>query len=130
MTFTYAGTLSTNLDRVRFWLHDITQNAGPLPGDVNFTDSELDGLLTVEGSWQRAVAAGYEALAAAWLRHVSSNADGLQLARSDIAKGYAEQAKRWRLDYGTSSKSLTASTGGRAVTRMDGYSDDVDNFEV
>ena len=83
-------------------------------------------MITVEGIWQRAVAAGFEALAAEWRRHPTFKADGLSLNRSDIAKGFADQAKEWRLKYG----SITGSTGYRALIKVDGYSDDVDNLEM
>jgi len=126
MAFTYAGDLSTDRDKVRFYLQDTILDSGPLPGDVNFTDGEIDGLLTAEGSWQRAVAAGFETLAAAWKRFPTFKADGLTLNRSDIASGYAEQALYWRKAYGVSGGGM----GSRAVTRQDGYSDDIDNTET
>ena len=128
MTFSYADTLTTDRDRVRFYLQDTAYNAGPKPADGNFSDEELDGLIAVEGTWQRAVAAGFETLAAAWRRYPSFSADGLQLSRSDIAKGYADQAQQWRKQYGAAMSSSRA--GSRAVTRVDGYSNDVDSHEV
>ena len=121
MAFTYVGDLSTNRDNVRTYLQDITADAGPLPADANFSDAQIDGLITAEGSWQRAVAAGFEILAAAWMRYPSHEADGLRFSGSDIAKGYQEQAKEWRKLYGGS----TTSTGTRHPTRIDGYSSDV-----
>ena len=126
MAFTYLGTLATDRDKARFYLRDVTEDSGPRPADANFSDAETDGLITVEGSWQRAVAAGFEALAAEWRRHPSFTADGLRLDRSDIADGFAEQAKEWRKKYGTSAGGV----GYVAVLRVDGYSDDVDNLEV
>jgi hypothetical protein len=130
MTFTYTDTLSESRDKVRFYLQDTVLGEGPLPADGNFTDEELDGLITAEGIWQRAVAAGLETLANAWRRYPSFSADGLKLDRSDIADGYAKQAKEWRDTYGESSAALTSRAGSRAVTRVDGYSDDVDSHEV
>jgi hypothetical protein len=130
MAFTYNGTLTTDLDRVRFYLGDVTSGSGPLPGDANFTDAELSGLITAEGSWQCAVAAGYERLATSWRKFPSFMADGMQLQRSDIAKGFEDQAKEWRKKYGsgsTASSSRTGGAGSRAVTRVDGYSNDVTN---
>jgi hypothetical protein len=126
MAFTYVGDLSTDLDKVRFYLQDTVEDSGPKPGDGNFTDAELQGLVDEEGSWQRAVAAGLETLAAVWRRHPSFKADGLSVSRSDIADGYAEQAASWRAKHG----GVTAGAGTRAVTRVDGYSDDVDNVEI
>lgn len=121
MAFTYLGTLANNRDKVRSYLRDVTTGEGPLPDDDNFSDAEIDGLITAEGSWQRAVAGGFETLASAWRRYPSHTADGLQFSGSDIAKGYAESAKEWRTRYGGS----TSSVGVRHPTRIDGYSDDV-----
>lgn len=126
MTVTYVGDLSTDLDCVRFYLNDTVEDSGPRPSDANFDDDELNGLLTVEGSWQKAVAAGFERLAAEWRRHPSFSADGLSVSRSDIANGYAEDAKKWRARYGTTESTVTSN----ALTRVDGYSDDIAADEV
>lgn len=122
MSFTYAGDMSTSLEKVRFHLQDTVSGSGPKPSDGNFTDAELSGLITAEGSWQRAVAAGFEVLAAAWMRYPSFRTEALGLNRSDIAKGYQEQAAKWRKRYGTSSGTAAA----RAVTRADAYSSEYD----
>jgi len=122
MTVTYLGTLATSRDKVRFYLGDKIENAGPLPNDANFSDAEIDGLITAEGSWQKAVAAGFETLAARWRRYPDFKADGLSLSRSDIADGFLEQAKNWRRTYGRGT-----GAGSRAMTRVDAYSDDKDN---
>ena len=110
---------------MRFYLRDTTQGSGPLPSDGNFSDEELNGLITAEGSWQRAVAAGFETLASAWRRYPSFQADGLRLDRTAIADGYAAQAKVWRTRHGS-----TGRAGSASVTRVDGYSDDVSNTET
>ena len=125
MAFTYNGTLTTNLDRVRFHLGDVTENAGPRPSDGNFTDAELGALVTDEGTWQRAVAAGFERLATEWTRHPTFKADGLSLNRSDVAKGYREDAKLWREQYGYTRPTYVAGQ----ITK-DGYSDDVASDDV
>ena len=125
MTVTYLGTLASSRDKVRFYLQDTTDGSGPKPADGNFSDAEIDGLLTAEGSWERAVAAGFETLAAAWRRYPSFKADGLSLNRSDVAKGYSTQAKEWRRKHGGSG----GGAGSRAVTRVDSYSDDITNVE-
>ena len=103
MTFTYAGALATDEEKIRFYINDVTSGSGPLPGDTNFTDEELDALITSEGNWQRATAAAFETLAAAWTRHVTFTADGLSLSRSDIADGFAEKAALWRKRWGSAS---------------------------
>jgi len=103
MAFTYVGDLSTDLDKVRFCIQDITEDSGPLPADANFSDAAIAGLITLEGTWQRATAAAFETLAAAWTRHVTFTADGLSLSRSDIADGYTEKAALWRKRWGSAS---------------------------
>lgn len=125
MAFTYDPDLTADRDKVRYYLRDITVSSGPLPDDANFSDQELDGLLTLEGSWQRAVAGGFEALASAWRRYPSFQADGLRLDRTAISNGYAKDAKQWRDRFGVGGTRF----GARAVTRVDGYSDDVDSHD-
>lgn len=123
MAVTYLDTLLVDRDKIRFHLQDTVNGEGPKPSDGNFSDAELAALVTIEGTWQRAVAAGFEALAAAWRRYPDFKADGLSLNRSSIAKGYTADAKKWRLMYGGG----VSRAGTRAVTRADGYSDDKDN---
>jgi hypothetical protein len=126
MTVTYLGTLATERDKVRFHLGDTAEDAGPRPADANFTDAEIDGLITAEGSWQRAVAAGFERLAAEWTRFPSfRETNGLSLNRSDIAKGYREQAETWGADF---PRAVPAYVAGQ-ITK-DGYSDDVASDDV
>ena len=125
MAFTYDGTLGTNLGRVRFHLGDVVSGSGPRPADANFTDAEINGLVTVEGSWQRAVAGGLERLAVEWLRYPSFKGDGLTLNRSDIAKGYQTQAASWRKRFGAPTPTYVVGT-----IRKDGYSDDIASNDV
>jgi hypothetical protein len=123
--FSYIGDLSTNRDKVRFHLNDTDPGNGPLPEDRNFSDNEIDGLITAEGTWQRAIAAGLEALARAWTRHPTFKADGLNLNRSDIAKGYREEAKNWRARFGYT---IPIKVAGQIP--VDAYSDDVTTDDV
>jgi len=125
MAFTYDDALSTDRDRVRFHLGDVTMAAGPRPADDNFSDAEIDGLVTIEGSWQRAVAGGLERLAVEWLRYPSFKGDGLTLNRSDIAKGYQSQAASWRKRFGAPTPTYVVGT-----IRKDGYSDDIASNDV
>ena len=121
MAFTYLGTLATDLDKVRFNLNDTVEDAGPRPADANFSNAELTGLITQEGSWQRAVAAGFERLAAEWTRYPSfRETQGLSLNRTDIAKGFRDSASEWRASFG---RAVPVYVAGQ-ITK-DGYSDDV-----
>lgn len=100
MAFSYYDTLATDRDKVRFWLQDTEENKGKKPGNENFTDAELDGLLTIEGSWQRAVAGGFELLASAWQSETSFSIFNGSYTRSDAARGYKELAETWRDKWG------------------------------
>ena len=125
MAFTYSDSLATDRDKVRFYLGDVVSGSGPRPADGNLSDAEIAGLITAEGTWQRAVGAGFERLASEWTRYPSFKADGLSLNRSDIAKGYTEQALSWRKRYGTTTPIYVAGQ----ITK-DAYSDDVASDDV
>ena len=120
MAFTYVGDLSTDLDKVRFHISDTVENSGPKPGSGNYSDAELGGLITTEGSYQKAVAATFETLAGAWSQYVDTAIGPRRQSYSQTAKGYETLAKTWRRRSGSAS-----GAGSRAVTRVDGYSDDV-----
>lgn len=124
MPVTYDPSLTTDLDRVRFHLGD-TDTRYALPEDANFDDGELLGLISLEGTWQRAVAAGFEALASAWSKHTTF-LSGMRTGASDsdIAKQYAANAADWRKRFGTAHMSVS---GSSKVVRADAYSTDLDN---
>jgi hypothetical protein len=121
MTFTYLGTLATDLDKVRFYIGDTTENAGPQPDSSNFTDEELNGIIGIEGSWQRSVAGAFEVLAALYGPQVDITLGPRKEAMSQAQKSYMDQAKEWRSKYGVA----TSSVGSSAMVKVDGYSDDI-----
>ena len=125
MAFTYVGDLSTDRDKVRFYLQDTSEGSGPKPSSGSFTDAEVDGLVSAEGSWQRAVAAGLEVLAAAWAKYADLTVGPRKEALSQIAARYAKQAREWRERVGSASPVYVA-----GVMRVDGYSDDVTSDDV
>lgn len=118
--FTYRGDLSTNRDKVRFYVNDTTESDGPKPGSGNFTDEEIDGLVTAEGSWQRAVAAIFEVLAGTYAQLVDITVGPRRESLSQTAGAYQSLAQMWRQRHGGGT-----SAGSRFATRVDGYSDDV-----
>jgi len=126
MGFTYRADLTTDRDKVRFYVRDTVEDSGPLPSSGNFSDEELDGLITAEGSWERAVAASFEALAAAWAGYVDIAVGPRKEQLSQTAERFEALAKEWRQRHGTSA----TATGTRFVTRVDGYSDDVSADET
>jgi len=126
MTFTYAGTLATDLEWVRFHIQDVTVSAGPKPDGANFTDEELNGLITAEGSKGRAVAACFEALSSIWRTRYNFSTEGQRFDRASVADGFATLAAQWRAKYGSGGSRVSDG----AVTRVDAYSDDIDSDEV
>lgn len=127
--FTYSDTHRGDLDRVRFHIQDTERGHGPLPDDANFTDNEINSILAAEGSWQRAVAASFERLAAAWRKYPNLEADQFGLSRSHISRGYSEDAERWRKKYGYAGDPLTVAGRSVAVSRgairTDGFGEGV-----
>lgn len=126
MAFNYDEALSADRDKVRFSIGDTVENAGPKPSDGNFSDAEIAGLLVLEGTWQRATAAAFEALAAIWARFPQSyNVEGVS-NNWDAAREFRAQAQSWRDKYGFGESSTVVS---RPVTRTDAYSNDLDAVE-
>lgn len=125
MTFTYAGTLATDLDTIRFQIGDTVENSGVKPNDGNFSDEEINGLLAREGTAERTIAALYENLAAVWARYVNTRIGPRSEELGKVADNYLKLAKQYRDDYGYGRTTLR--TG--FVTRVDGYSDDIDSGE-
>lgn len=123
---TYVGDLMSDLDRVRFNIGDTVVNEGPKPEDGNFTDAEISGLITLEGTWQKAVAACFETLASLWSKHVTFNADGMSADQSDVAAQYRASGADWRSRFGYASGS--SPSGSSPTVRADGYSNDLDNI--
>lgn len=94
MTFTYIGDLSTDLDEVRFTIGDTIASSGVKPGTgtaTNFTDEEINGLLTREGSVTRTIGKIYQVLAATWTRFVDSKIGPRDEKLSKIAEGWRKQ---------------------------------------
>ena len=96
MAFTYVDDLSTNRDKVRFSIRDTTEDSGPRPGGANFSDAEIAGLISIEGTWRRAVTAAFDTLAAEWSKYADVAAGPHRESLSQIAKSYRQQADEWR----------------------------------
>lgn len=129
MTFTYnpLDGLDTNLARVRFYIGDTNEDTGPRPERGNFQDEEIKALVSLEGTWQRAVAACYETLAALWGPYADTRLGAYSEAASQKAKRFAALAEGWRSQYG-----YGTSAGIETVhlIRTDGYSQDIAAGEV
>jgi hypothetical protein len=127
MTYTYNSTLADDRDKIRLRIGDTTENNGPRPGGGNFSDEEIAGVLSDEGSVNTTIAALYEILAAQWASYVDTEMGDRDERLSQVADRYQKLAKQYRADYGY------ATTSGFATgftTRVDGYSDDVSAGDV
>lgn len=125
MAFTYNDILSADRDKVRFALQDTAVDSGPKPGGGNFLDNELSGLVTLEGEWQRAVAAGFEALAAIWTQYADLSEGPHKETLSQVADGHRKSAALWRKRSGSATPARVA-----GIIKVDGYSDDVTSDDV
>jgi hypothetical protein len=128
MAFNYDDTLATDLAKVRFFIGDKVANGGPRPGDGNFTDEEITGVLTVGDSWEETVADMLDTLATEWVRYPSFQADNFAISRSHIAKNFQAQAEAWRKQHGLASpENKYGAPGSQPITRADAYSNDKDS---
>jgi hypothetical protein len=126
--FTYETSLATSKDRVRFQIGDTDPEAGPRPDSKTFSNEEIEAVIALEGTWQRAVAALFEVLAAEWRQHPTFSADQYSISNSHISRGYRDEADAWRKQYGYAGEPVAA--GGSKVksvspVRVDAYSDDL-----
>lgn len=128
MTFTYNGTLTTDLDTIRFRIGDVTSGSGIRPDGGNFTDEEINGLLALEGTVGATIAGLYERLAGEWSNYVDTKIGARDEKLSAVADRYMKLAREWRNTHGNPTATTTLSTG--FVTRVDGYSDDIDSGEA
>ena len=95
MSWTYNANLSTDRDKVRFFIGDTVSGSGVRPNNVNLTNEEIDGLLTLGGSWQAAAALACRALASAWMNQANSVAIGpYKVTYTDRARTYTEKAEQ------------------------------------
>ena len=126
MALTYVGDLSTNLDKVRFHIGDTAASAGPLPSAGNFTDAELNGLLS-GSTVNKAVSAAMAAIASRWSSYANITVGPRKEEYAAIAKSWREQQADWNKTYGVK---LASTASVSFVTRVDGYSDDISAGDV
>lgn len=92
MAFTYD--ITTDRGKIRFYIGDVTSGAGPLPGGANYTDAEVDAVLTLCGSWQRAAIDLLRAAAVRWATKASSLSLGDYSESRQQAKTLSEMADK------------------------------------
>lgn len=110
MAFTYE--LAENRGAVRLWLGDSTEDIGPRPRKNNYSDAEIDYLLSSQSnSVKAAVAAGFDLLASEWMSYSLAEKEAdLSYDAKGLAEQYAKLAKDWwaKPDDGSSGSSLQA----------------------
>lgn len=121
MTFSYNADLSLDRDRMRFYIGDTVSDAGVRPDGSNFSDEELDGLISAEGSWQAAIAAAAEILAMLYAPEVDI---AIGPRKESLSQAAVRYETAWRRQAGRSSLTQVA------PTRVDGFSQDVDAEDV
>ena len=104
MTFTYDLTETGDAllyGKVRLEIGDTAENSGVKPDGSNFSDAELDLILSEEGdSVGRAAARCFEILAN-WYAGVADLTVGPRKeALGKVAESYAKRAKEYRRKYG------------------------------
>ena len=115
MTFTYDGTLDTDLEKVRLRIGD-TASTDPL-----LTDEEI-GVFTAEQSSVRlAAAAAAEAIAAKFARGYNFKTDGQEFNRAERVKHYLDLAKA--LDP-TGARNGAGLIAASSTVKADGYNQD------
>lgn len=123
MGFTYIGDLSTDLDEIRFTIGDTVENDGVKPGTgsaTNFSDEEITGLLTREGSVIRTLGRLYQVLANSWSNFVDSKIGPRDEKLSKIADNWRKQWQDHVKQHGTSGSDLVL---GYFVENLDESSD-------
>lgn len=128
MTFTYVGDFSTDLDKVRFHIQDTIENSGPKPGTTtatNFTDEEINGVLSDAGSVDRAVAVMFDALSAVWSQYNDIRTGPRDEKLSQQSELYRKRADQWRKEHNILRGLTTA-----PMIKVDAYSDDITNDDV
>lgn len=126
-SFTYTDPTANNKDAVRFELGDKTENRGALPDGLNFTDVEIEYLLTQENSdVNRAVARGLEVLANEWSSYSDLQVGDREELASQISRAYNRRARRQRELYGGEDGGVVSTS----MIKVDGYSQSTGADEV
>lgn len=114
--FTYnAAAPASDLDKLRLYIGDTVEDAGPRVGGRNYSDGELSLFLTAGGSWSAAVGLALEALATEW--STAARSIKYQQYAEDFTQQAAElriQAARWQSTRAADG-SLLPQTGAGAV---------------
>lgn len=111
MAVSYNEGLTDDISIIRFYVGDTVANAGPRPGDKNYSDAEITALLGLRSNNTGAVISNlFDALASEWTKYATSITVGPrkeELYR--ISEMYAKKAREWAA---TSGVLYTTFSGG------------------
>jgi hypothetical protein len=109
---TFTNDLTTNQGVVRLNLGDTVENSGPRPDKRNFSDAEIDYLITTETAGNTAATAlGFEILANEWAAYTIAEREGeVSFDAKEVSDQFLDIAQEWRSrpDGGTGGRSLSA----------------------
>jgi hypothetical protein len=116
MSFTY--NLATTVGQLRLEIGDHTSGTGVRPDGSNFSDEELEAILTQEGDvLGRGIARACEILANAWATFADLTVGPRSEKLSQVAARFEKRAAALRMQYGGGSTGATAV----GIIRADGY---------
>lgn len=119
MSFTYDFASERTIARVRLAIGDTVENAGVLPGNANYSDEEIQEILTeVSNDIDAATFIFLKALSNAWGHYADVTIGPRKETLSDIGFHYAKRAEEFGNQTGLSAKSFSV-----LLTRVDGYSE-------
>ena len=122
-------SVDTDLEKIRLRIGDT--DVADSGANARFKDSELNYFLTAEGTVAKAALAAVEAWVAKKASAYDFETDGQSFKRSQEAAAMLALAKYWRsLGITTSLDDSLGGISSNAVTKVDGYSDDIANDEV
>lgn len=123
MAFTYDFGIKRDVARVRLALGDTVKDSGVLPGGVNYTDDEIEAVLSdCNNDVDAAVFVFLKGLSNAWGTYVDITVGPRKESLSDVAFHYAKRAAEMGERTGLSAKSFAV-----ALKRVDGYSEEADD---
>ncbi len=125
MAFTFNNPPTTDRDKLRLIIGDVTSGSGPAPGQGNVEDSFLTYFLDEANDIPGAAALAFEHLAALWITKPIFGPGELSTIHVDMYRKFKQAADDWR----ARSTSASDDLGSGAIvsigsfTRVDGYTD-------
>lgn len=127
MTFTFNPSPSSDRDKLRVIIGDITLEDGPAPNRANLADDLLDYFLDSGGSIAGAAAEAFDHLASLWVTRPIFGPGELSTVHTNVAAQFRKLADEWRQRAGGTGD-LSATAGVSSFTKSDGYAEDASEY--